>query len=174
MWVNAQVSTMGKISHKIHISHASGPSLLKSLWLVVITFFCSSVVSELIESNIGNLTKPLFFLPSSAQRLSHKNSGDCDMFIRTEWQKVNFVNYQAKMEAQRVRQSNAFLLYPQTVLTVNVDEDRCSAPGVSTELSSLGKEGEAWSSFKLSWDNGAQELPLEQQCFERKHPLLWQ
>ena len=73
-----------------------------------------------------------------------------DMFIRTEWQNVHFVNYQAKMEAQKVRQSKAFLLYPQTVLTVNIDEDRCSAPSVSIEVSSLGEIGEAWSSLKFS------------------------
>lgn len=99
----------------------------------------SSLLVELIESNIGNFTKLLFFLLSSAQRASHKSSGDCDMFIRTEWQNVHSVNYQAKMEAQRVRQSKAFLLCPQTILTVNTDEDSCSAPSVSFEASSLGK-----------------------------------
>lgn len=78
------------------------------------------------------------------------------------------------MEAQRVRQSKAFLFCPQIVLVVNIDEDRCSAPSVSIEASSLGEVGEAWPSLKLSWDSGAQELPLEQQCFERKRSLLGQ
>jgi len=38
---------------------------------------------------------------SSAQRKSHKSSGDCDMFIRTECWKLHFVNHQAKMEAEQ-------------------------------------------------------------------------
>lgn len=178
MWMNTQVSTVGKLPHKIRIRHASSPSLLKSVWPVIVLSSVAellfSPLVELIESNIGNFTKPLFFLLWSAQRASHKSSGDCDMFFRTEWQNVHSVNYQAKMEAQRVRKSKAFLLCPQTILTVNIDEDRCSAPSVSIEASSLGEVGEAWSSLKLSWDNGAQELPLEKQCFERKHSLLWQ
>lgn len=176
MWVNAQVFTMGKLPHKIHIRHASGPSLLKSVWPVIIL---SSVVEllfplsiELIESNIGNFHKPSFLFTVICPKKEPQKWWWLWYIIRTEWQNVHFVNYQAKMEAQRIRRSKAFLLYPQTVLTVNTGEDRCSAPSASLEASSLGEVGKVWSSLKLSWDNGAQELPLEKQCFERKHSAL--
>lgn len=118
-------------------------------------FFSLSI--ELIETNIGNFTKPLFFLLSPAQRKSHKSSGDCNMFIRTECQSVRFVIFQAKWRPKGSGRAKLFSsnlrLFLQWTLQLGVCSTcGCcflldSGPSLSSVIFAGGGERHCWRKF---------------------------